>query len=128
MLWYHNVPQTPPKILEKSNPKQRRDRGSKIRLFSTNEWIKFSKKRQNASFYHYLVWNSSLWLLVLYYLHQIFIIYLSCILKVGNFCQRPIRWYRLLPVVFTKFVCMTNPVDHGWWLMILCWKFLNNEV
>ena len=42
--------------------------------------------------------------------------------------QRPICEYRSLPVVFTKFVYVADPLDHGQWLMILCWKFRNYEV
>ena len=34
---------------------------------------------------------------------------------------------RLMPV-FANFVFRVHPVDVGWWLIILCWKFLNYEV
>ena len=75
-----------------------------------------------------------LWNVMCLYVYWLFTWYINVFktlimtMQSGWICvQRLIGDSRSLPVFFTMFVCTSNSVDHGWWVIIFCWRFQNDE-
>ena len=93
-------------------------------------WIRVSFEWDHLLYvlHHYLDWNMSLQLFILNFIHQCFVVLIITI-RIGWSCvKNPIVDSRSLYIYFARFVWYLNYVDHGWWVIIFCLKFRNNDV
>ena len=70
--------------------------------------------------YLYLGLNMSCCLLVIDMLQNIFTRRIMIIGGEWSWFESSVNKYRVLPVLFTRFVCAADTFDHGWWVMIFC--------
>ena len=72
--------------------------------------------------------NMSLQLIIVYFVINIFIQIFMTIWMIWSILEMISGAFRSILVLCTKFVCSTNSVGHGWWIMIFCFRFQNDEV